>query len=187
MSLKLWQDKLAAHFQTLKSLRGELPIFALEHSLSPSELDSLKADIRAAVSSNDYRSHFLPWLVYSSEIGYQYSGDEYWSTFESLTPSWRENGDRWWLRRCFEESASELHLAAPAGTWASHFSIICWPITNAIIPRDLQRQLVSLLFQERYELPFAIIPYQPKRERNVAIQDVSPRPTSCRADCSRSS
>ncbi len=40
--------------------------------------------------------------------------------------------------------------ARPSGPWANHFSIICWPITHAILPRDLQRQLAEVLYNMRY-------------------------------------
>ena len=37
------------------------------------------------------RAHALVWIVYSSELGYRYSGDEYWQTFERETPGWVQN------------------------------------------------------------------------------------------------
>lgn len=33
----------------------------------------------------------------------------------------------------------------PSGPWAEHFGIICWPISHAVLPTDLQRVLVNVL------------------------------------------
>ena len=38
----------------------------------------------------------------------------------------------------------------PSGRWAHHFSIICWPITHAVLPKDLQRQLARVLYELRH-------------------------------------
>src|SRR3712207_7713201 len=40
--------------------------------------------------------------------------------------------------------------ATPSGRWAEHFSIIAWPITHAILPRDLQQQLARILYDLRH-------------------------------------
>lgn len=37
----------------------------------------------------------------------------------------------------------------PTGPWADWFTIICWPITHAVLPTDLQRHLARLLFDFR--------------------------------------
>ena len=36
--------------------------------------------------------------------------------------------------------------------WASHFNIIAWPVTHAILPRYLQRQFAKLLYELRFHL-----------------------------------
>ena len=51
-------------------------------------------------------AHRLPWIVYAAELGYLYSGDEYWQTFEKKTPGWLVHGDRYWIRKCFWTSRS---------------------------------------------------------------------------------
>jgi hypothetical protein len=84
--------------------------------------------------------------VYSSEIGYLYAGDEYWQTFEEMTPGWISHGDRNWIRKCFIHFHEHFYGARPTGAWADKFSIICWPIANAILPRDLQEHLAKILY-----------------------------------------
>ncbi len=154
MSLESWQERLQAHFTDLKRQKslvgGGMPVFALEHGLSAEELEELEIDIRAHIDRKaPSRNHILPWIVYASEIGYNYDGNEYWQTFENKTPGWATHGDRYWIQACFRIFSEMYGGAKPTGTWANHFTIICWPITHAIIPLDLQRQLARVLYEAR--------------------------------------
>jgi hypothetical protein len=150
-----WQGRLARHFSQLRTTRqatgGDRPIFALEHGLDPSEAqvlaEAVRADVAAHLPSGD---HALPWIVYAAEIGYRYAGDEYWQTFEEETPGWTVRGNRSWIRDCYRSFHERYGGAKPSGAWADHFSIICWPITHAILPRDLQRQLARILYELRH-------------------------------------
>ncbi len=150
-----WHTRLESHFRELSSGRSSVvpgrPVFGLEHGLDPSEVQAIATAVRAHVAVNEpTREHRLPWIVYAAEIGYRYSGDEYWQTFEQETPGWTVHGDRYWIRDCFRWFKKEFHGAEPSGVWANHFSIICWPITHAILPRDLQRQLARILYELRH-------------------------------------
>jgi hypothetical protein len=156
LDLPAWQQRLDAHFAELASRRKTAfpvrPIFALEHGLDHSEVESLSAALRLHVTKNaPTRDQTLLWVVYAAEVGYRYSGDEYWQTFQTETPGWVLNGDRYWLRNCFVNFCNKFGAAQPTGTWANHFSIICWPITHAILPRDLQRQLAHILYEIRHQ------------------------------------
>jgi hypothetical protein len=91
----------------------------------------------------------LPFLAYATEVGYDYSGDQYWQTFSQRTPGWSEIEDRDFIRHGFQHFAGRFRGAMPVGPWARHFSIICWPITHAVLPTDLQQQLVRLIFEYR--------------------------------------
>ncbi len=155
--LATWQSRLAAHFAELHRQRcsdkPDQPIFALEHGLDRSEVTSLASAICAHVANNPpSKEHALAWIVYATEIGYGYSGNEYWQTFEKKTPGWTIYGDRvrYWIRDCYKSFQKDFGGAAPSGVWAERFSIICWPITHAILPRDLQKQLAEILYQVRH-------------------------------------
>jgi hypothetical protein len=155
MSLSDWSGRLRRHFDELRSHRvasvGDKPLFVLEHGLSKSEFQQLSTEVQNHVrTSPPDDAHWLPWIVYAAELGYRYSGDEYWQTFEEETPGWLLRGDRHWIRRCFLRFHKDFGGAKPTGPWAEHFSIICWPITHAILPRDLQRQLARILFELRH-------------------------------------
>jgi hypothetical protein len=152
--LSFLHDRLDEHFTALRALRdahrGGIPLFALEHGLSDTELLLLKTGVCSAVRHEHLPTDtWLPFVVYAAEIGYEYSGDEYWQTFEARTPSWAERGDRHYIRRRFRQFSETYGGAIPTGPWANWFTIICWPITHAVLPTDLQRHLARLLFEYR--------------------------------------
>lgn len=143
------------HFRDLRQRRSaaaqDRPLFALEHGLDACQVAELSAGIRAEIARRrPSTAHALPWIVYAAELGYGYSGDEYWQTFERQTPGWVQHGERGWLRDRFVGFQREFGGAEPTGRWAEHFSIICWPIAHAILPRDLQRQLAKVLYELRH-------------------------------------
>lgn len=149
--LLYWQKRLESHFRELHSHRNnDQPIFGLEHCLNEKEVDNLKIAVRTHIAEHPpSKEHWLAWIVYTSEFGYKYLGDEYWQTFEEETPGWIDNGDRYWIRSRYFDFHEEFGGAKPSGAWAKHFSIICWPITHAILPKDLQRHLARMLYEAR--------------------------------------
>lgn len=160
--LKHLHEYLDEHFQTLHAHRQALqpaaPVFALEHDLSQNDLDLLSTTVRGAVTEGfdiRHRTWWLPFVVYSAEIGYLYTGDEYWPLFSQETSGW-ERGPQWkiydnrrHIKQWFERFAAEYGGIKPRGAFASNFSIIAWPITHAIMPADLQRQMAQLLYEAR--------------------------------------
>ena len=116
MSLDLgeWQERLARHFAGLRNRRCTrriaTPMFGLEHGLTPPEVQALEAAVRSDIARRrPSPDHWLAWIVYSSELGYRYSGDEYWQTFEHETPGWTDNGK--------PLPGSRFLPALPAGVW----------------------------------------------------------------------
>jgi hypothetical protein len=120
-------------------------VFALEHGLSAAERDALMRDVRMYASAGLDHVAPLPWIVYAAEIGYEYSGYEYWQTFALKTPELdRRHFTR--ISALFTGFAETYHGAVPDGRWALWFRHIAWPITHGILPQDLQRQLAALLY-----------------------------------------
>lgn len=151
MDLEVWNQRLMEHFGSLARSRKDIPLFALEHGLAPAEVLALSDKLRAHVQvSPPAREHRLVWTVYAVEIGYRYAGDEFWQTFEETTPGWTVNGKREWIRDAFLAFQRTFSGAKPSGPWAQQFSIIAWPITHAILPRDLQQQLARILYDLRH-------------------------------------
>ncbi len=151
--LQHFHQRLDVHFSALGAERANLepssPVFALEHDLPEEDLELLKGAVRAAISDfhlAGYQPTWLPFVVYAAEMGYGYVGDEYWTTFSSLTPRWT-NQERSTIRDWFVRFHNRYGGARPTGAWASHFTIIAWPITHAVLPVYLQRYLAKLLFE----------------------------------------
>jgi len=152
MTLNEWQVNLEQHFATLQRQpdRNRRALFALEHGMNESDRDALSQAIKYHIAQTGPSDrHWLAWVVYATEIGYDFSGDEYWQTFSDRTPGWSMHGDRDWIREAFRKFHRGFGGAKPYGRWAEHFSIISWPITHAIIPKDLQRQLAEVLYDIR--------------------------------------
>ena len=153
-----WHRQLHENFRSLRDEREHLtpgrPVFALEHGLDRhSELPEMIQVVRGSIASGRMlaTSHWLPIIVYAAEIGYDYQGDGYWPRFESKTPCWEQLGNtgRDYIRATFKEFAESYGGARPSGRWAEWFTIIAWPITHAVLPVYLQRQLALLLHNYR--------------------------------------
>jgi hypothetical protein len=154
MPLETWQDRLERHFEALARQRSRtpFPIFALEHDLSEPELQELSALLRSRRKAGiPVSPHWLLWVIYATERGYGYAGDEYWQSFEEQTPGWEFN-DRYRVVPWFSKFQKAYSGVVPSGPWATHFRIIAWPITHAILPRYLQRHFARTLYDLRFQL-----------------------------------
>ncbi|MEU6410326.1 hypothetical protein [Microbispora sp. NPDC046933] len=160
--LEYLHKHLDHHFRLLherrKLLQVAAPVFALEHDLGSSDFELLLAGVRGAITQGlPAHCHvwWLPFVVHAAEIGYDYAGGEYWPLFAQKTPGWESspgwnvssNRDR--IKRWFKKFSVDYGGAEPKGSFAENFNIIAWPITHAVMPAYLQRQLAKLLFESR--------------------------------------
>ena len=93
MTLDQWQERLQSHFAQLASDRAhsDFPVFALEHGLSDEEFDEITRLLRGELLDGwKLGRYWLLWVVYATELGYDYDGGEYWPSFEERTPHWRQ-------------------------------------------------------------------------------------------------
>ena len=157
------QNKLEVHFAALHEQRKTLvppsPVFALEHDLGQADRELLMSSVRSAIARGltaRYRISWLPFVVYAAECGYDYVGYEYWTSFENQTPGWQSE-HRHWIKQWFTTFAVEYGGVVPTGAFAKTFTIIAWPISNAVLPTYLQRQLAQLLFEFRAGLTSALL------------------------------
>lgn len=154
VSLDHWQERMERHFEALSKSRAasRLPLFALEHGLSIAETEEIGAQLRSRLlGTARLAPHWLLWTIYAAERGYTYEGGEYWQSFEEATPGW-ESSDRYRISSWFSRFQRTYNGFTPYGPWASHFSIIAWPITHAVLPRYLQRQFAQTLYRLRFQL-----------------------------------
>ncbi len=154
MRIHEWQDRLSGAFSAIRTKRERMGdhayVFALEHQLDDTELTNLFTSVNQAFQQDtDISEYWLPCAVVAAEIGYEFSGYEYWQTFEERLPAWKMCGNRKWISDAFERFKQTYRGISPSGAWAMHFRIIAWPITNAILPLDLQRQFLESLYRLR--------------------------------------
>ncbi len=130
-----------------------MPVFALEHGLTQDEMQGVFRQLksRLLIQHADLGRHWLLWVIYAAEQGYDYDGDEYWTTFERRTPQWY-GAYRNYIRNWFRKFHKTYAGVKPTGAWAGHFSIIAWPITHAILPKDMQLQMAKTLHDLKYQL-----------------------------------
>lgn len=175
MTLNDWQSRLELHFSRLwderRSYSARPTVYALEHGLSVDERTGFLRNVREGIRPGQRaaQGHRLVWAVYATEIGYGYSGEEYWATFANQTPNWEDsNPSREYIRTSFRDFQARYGGAEPRGRWADHFSIICWPITHAILPQDLQRELAHSLYRIRYEFDSTLLANSSELGRAIA-------------------
>ena len=78
--LNVWQIRLDRHFAGLAASRpvAQFPIFAIEHGLDQIDLAEIADLLRARLATaHPQREHWLLWVIYATEFGYRYHGDEY--------------------------------------------------------------------------------------------------------------
>jgi len=154
MTLNSWQELLVEYFaalrQRLDANGNRRPLFALEHKLDPSKFGELVQELKIHTDNTGPADrHWAVWSVYATEIGYRFCGDEYWQTFAEDLPGWAKHEDRNFIRNALYRFYKQFQGPVPSGNWAKTFTIICWPITNAILPKDLQKHLASTLYDIR--------------------------------------
>ncbi len=158
MSLDDTEAILREHFAALavakKSAGLGHPVFALEHCLPNYETEALGAALGESLGRARHLAdpYWVCWVVHAAEQGYEFDGLEYWQSFADSVPNWSSRGDRSQLRRWFKAFAQTYGGAEPSGAWSIHYRNICWPVTNALLPRDLQVQLAQCLFNARHQL-----------------------------------
>ena len=153
-SLDEWQAWLEQHFEALAQSRSEsgLDIFALEHGLNETAVEEISVQLRLRLKNGLRLSpHWLLWIVYLTEHGYHYEGDEYWPSFEHQTPCW-DGKRRYQVKQWFKKFQRTYKGVVPTGRWADHFSIISRPIRHAILPKYLQVQFARTLYYQRHRL-----------------------------------
>lgn len=153
-TLAQMQQRVEKHFDALMKTRdtSSFPVFALEHDLNETDLQQIRSMLQKSIGQRPPSSRYwLLWVIYATELGYDYGGDEYWGSFEDKTPGW-EYHDRIRIRAWFRKFQSTYRGVTPSGPWAEHFRIIAWPITHAILPLYLQRHFARLLYDLRFRL-----------------------------------
>ena len=164
MDLAGFQRRLSEQYARLRDVRASenFSVYAIEHGLNAEECATAQALLNASISPSIKADcdHWLAWIAAAAEVGYRYDGAEYWDSFAAAFPDWKRFGDHhqipaWFrnlIRIWYRRFADEHRGLKPSGPWPRQFPIIAWPITQAILPRYLQRHFASHLFELRHLL-----------------------------------
>jgi len=161
LSADATESSLRAHFTGLKQAKAERamgdPVFALEHCLDAEQVVQLASSLSSSLRSDRRLTdrYWVSWVVHAAEQGYAFNGQEYWDSFAQRTQGWNTFGDRALLRDWFARFQRKYNGVCPRGRWSAHYRYISWPVTHALLPRDLQVQLAESIYNARFNLDIA--------------------------------
>ncbi len=161
MDVDATESALRNHFAQLrdaKSFNGvPNPVFALEHCLELEQVGQLATGLSDSIRREHapLEQHWVCWVVHAAEQGYDFNGQEYWDSFAQRTPGWALFQDRELLRSWFCKFHRKYGGASPEGAWSERYGYIKWPVTHALLPRDLQVQLAESIYNARYNMDIA--------------------------------
>lgn len=151
--LRQFDQELREHFQSLRQLRGDRPLFLIEHGLDEIRLSDLMRHVGAqarlvGLGALDWLGASLSLAVFITEVGYGYRGNgtEFWPRVESELGVTLSGIDRRMISDVFGNLHRRLGTAAPHDSdWARKFNIIAWPVRNALAPLEIHRPLALAL------------------------------------------
>ena len=136
-------------------------VFVLEHGFSLLEIENLNHLYRDHLRLGGIPTKYpLCACVYFAEIGFVYTANsegEYWPLVQESTPhpvfgghryEWHDGGGRArnMVRELFKEFATRFNGVEPQGRFAESSGIISWPITHAVLSKDLRIHLARALY-----------------------------------------
>jgi len=153
------QNRLEERFLELSKGR-EGPVYFIEHGLASMEVDELFTQLGCALHQRSFGTTWwqtvrLPLIVASTEVGYRYrgTGTDFWPKFEAKVRCQLDTEFRNFLKNSFERYSQRFQGVTPPPTaWANNFSIIIWPITNAILPIEFHRSMGEALSNLRVNI-----------------------------------
>lgn len=119
-----------------------------EAAVWPNAFDDF--DLKNAGIDLDYLIDQTPLLIcaIASEIGFRFEGvgTVFWARFDEVIGGSASLIQRQRIAEVFRVQASRYGLSHPTeSAFSEHFSIIAWPIANALLPTDLVGPVMRLL------------------------------------------
>lgn len=149
---------VAERLSHLRNERGDLPVYGLEHGLSPQEVGRLNqligTELRDRGIGTSFRRICLTLVAALSEIGYDYrgTGTDFWPKLEAVFGAAISGRERETVSQLFETAHRLYGIRQPVDSpWNRAFRHIAWPIANAIAPREIHRALAKAL-RESYRI-----------------------------------
>lgn len=151
-NLKAWERNLAAHLAKLANKRLGRTITMIEVADAAGLWSDAVLELGPLLSGLDFETLLEDFPVLgcaaASEIGFRFEGvgTVFWAKFEGLLGRSIPVGQRPLLSRTFANLADRFALQRPSESgFATQFSIIAWPIANALMPYELAGPVSRLL------------------------------------------
>lgn len=198
--LDRFEARLTRTYAELRARRQtDVPVFAIEHGLADLEREQLRRALSVVmrrspgrVSISGERDPWRCWAAYGAEVGFQFcgyvGGRTYWGEFVGglggAASGWGREG------RPVNEDLSTIYQRfsrlvggpVPTSRFAAKFRIVAWGISNALLPRDLQRHLVLNLARCGHEVAAALRGRHPERWTVAEVLRARKVETSSRFD-----
>lgn len=150
--LGAWERTLAAHTSKLANKRQPQTVTLIEIVDAVELWSDPLTDLAPALAGLEFRALMeqFPMLgcAAASEIGFRFEGvgTVFWAKFEDLLGGPIMPGERALVSRAFAQLADRFALQRPSqSAFSEQFSIIAWPIANALMPYELAGAVGRLL------------------------------------------
>lgn len=151
-SLRVWESRLTALLGKLAKKRGEDEVCLIEvvdaAGLWADSYDALGRVLRDTDFDQLLTEFPVLGCCAATEIGYRFEGvgTVFWAKFEELLGSSIPAARRFRLAEAFEGLSRRYAISVPVESgFSGHFSIITWPITNALMPFEIAAPVGRLL------------------------------------------
>jgi len=151
-NLNAMERRLATHLAKLANPRLGRLVTMIEVVDASGLWSDAMNDLRPLLAGTEFKKlvEYFPAIACaaSSEIGYRFEGvgTVFWAKFEGLLGRAIPVGQRPLLSEAFSNLAGRFALQRPSDSgFATQFSIIAWPIANALMPYELAGAVSRLL------------------------------------------
>lgn len=147
-----WERSLTAHLAKLANKRLGQTVALIEVIDAAAPWSDALVDLSPAFSGLDFSALMEQFPVLgcaaATEVGFRFEGvgTVFWARFEELLDGPIPPGERHKVAQAFTQLADRFALQRPSqSAFSEQFSIIAWPIANALMPYDLAGPVARLL------------------------------------------
>lgn len=152
VSLAVLESRIEAHLRKIAKSRREDPVALIEVVDEAALWDDPFGDLTPSLSGLTFEALMTTYPLLgcaaAAEIGFRFEGvgTVFWARFDELMGSPIPVGRRPLLADAYDRLTSRFPIQRPAASdFNEHFSIIAWPISNALMPSEIAAPLARLL------------------------------------------
>ena len=152
VSPAIWESRLTAHLTKTAKTRPSAKVSLIEIVDEAALWNNPFTDLTPSLCALDFETLMtrFPTLgcAAAAEVGFRFEGvgTIFWARFEELIGGSIQVSRRSILADAYERLAGKFPIQRPAESgFNEHFSIIAWPIANALMPSEIAAPLARLL------------------------------------------